>query len=149
MINQPIKIINLESLQREKECLKMFCSFQEDLLKHQKGMSGAEILSVVSTLAMLKKFKSIMPGIFGEDKFDKNGKKIEPPPGGGGEDGFDSRISEPKQSRIQHIVINIIKPFENQKVSMGGGDLNIKELAPKFTEYLLSLVEDASILVSE
>jgi hypothetical protein len=52
MINQPIKIINLESLQREKERLKMFCSFQEDLLKDKfisikvnyKRIIGEELL---------------------------------------------------------------------------------------------------------
>ena len=32
MISEPIKITDLESLQREKERLKMFCSFQEELL---------------------------------------------------------------------------------------------------------------------
>jgi hypothetical protein len=32
MINEPIKITNLESLQREKERLRIFCSYQEDLL---------------------------------------------------------------------------------------------------------------------
>jgi hypothetical protein len=32
MINEPIKIINLESLQREKQRLKMFCSYQEELI---------------------------------------------------------------------------------------------------------------------
>ncbi len=33
MINEPIKITNLESLQREKQRLKMYTSYQEDLLK--------------------------------------------------------------------------------------------------------------------
>ena len=32
MINEPIKVTNLDSLQREKERLKMYCSFQEELL---------------------------------------------------------------------------------------------------------------------
>ena len=33
MINESIKITDLESLQREKQRLKMYCSFQEQLLK--------------------------------------------------------------------------------------------------------------------
>jgi len=35
MINEPIRITNLETLQREKQRLKMYCSFQEDLLKNK------------------------------------------------------------------------------------------------------------------
>jgi len=33
MINKPIKIINLETLQREKQRLIMYSSYQEELLK--------------------------------------------------------------------------------------------------------------------
>ena len=33
MINDPIKITNLESLQREKQRLRIYCSYQEDLVK--------------------------------------------------------------------------------------------------------------------
>ena len=36
MINEPIKITDLESLQREKERLKMYCSYQEALLAENK-----------------------------------------------------------------------------------------------------------------
>jgi hypothetical protein len=32
MINEPIKITDLKSLYREKQRLKMFCSYQEDLI---------------------------------------------------------------------------------------------------------------------
>ena len=35
MINEPIKIINLETLQREKQRLVMYSSFQEELLKNK------------------------------------------------------------------------------------------------------------------
>lgn len=35
MINEPIKITNLESLQREKQRLKMYSSYQEELLKNK------------------------------------------------------------------------------------------------------------------
>lgn len=52
MINQPIKINSLETLQREKQRLKLFCSFQEDLLKDKiisiklnyKRIIGEELL---------------------------------------------------------------------------------------------------------
>ncbi len=33
MINEPIKITNLDSLQREKQRFKMYASYQEELLK--------------------------------------------------------------------------------------------------------------------
>lgn len=33
MINQPIKITDLQTLQREKQRLKIYCSFQEQLMK--------------------------------------------------------------------------------------------------------------------
>lgn len=33
MIDEPIKITNLETLQREKQRLKMFCSYQEQSFK--------------------------------------------------------------------------------------------------------------------
>lgn len=33
MINEPIKITSLKTLQREKQRLKMYCSFQEDIMK--------------------------------------------------------------------------------------------------------------------
>jgi hypothetical protein len=35
MINEPIKIINLETLQQEKQRLKMYSSYQEELLKNK------------------------------------------------------------------------------------------------------------------
>mgnify|MGYP001582011640 CR=1 FL=1 len=35
MINEPIKIINLKTLQQERERLKMYSSFQEELLKNK------------------------------------------------------------------------------------------------------------------
>ena len=35
MINEPIKITNLESLQREKQRLKIYSSYQEELLKNK------------------------------------------------------------------------------------------------------------------
>ena len=35
MINEPIKIINLETLHREKERLKIYSSFQEELIKNK------------------------------------------------------------------------------------------------------------------
>jgi hypothetical protein len=35
MINEPIKITNIDTLQREKQRLKMYCSFQEEML-HDK-----------------------------------------------------------------------------------------------------------------
>lgn len=35
MVNEPIKITDLESLRREKERLKLYCSYQEDLLKEK------------------------------------------------------------------------------------------------------------------
>jgi tape measure domain-containing protein len=102
----------------------------------------AELKGIQRQIDKFKAFLKVLPTIRAADA----SRAIKT---GTGETDLGSGILEPKQSRIQHIVINIIKPFENQKVSMGGGDLNIKELAPKFTEYLLSLVEDASILVSE
>jgi hypothetical protein len=33
MTNEPIKIVNLATLQREKQRLKLFCSYQEQLLQ--------------------------------------------------------------------------------------------------------------------
>ncbi len=52
MINEPIKITNLESLQREKQRLKIYCSYQEDLVKDKiasiklnyKQLIGTEFL---------------------------------------------------------------------------------------------------------
>ena len=52
MINEPIKITSLETLQREKQRLQMFCAFQEDLLKDKiisiklnyKRIIGEELL---------------------------------------------------------------------------------------------------------
>ena len=52
MINQPIKINSLESLQREKQRLKLFCSFQEEIVKDKiisiklnyKRIIGEELL---------------------------------------------------------------------------------------------------------
>ncbi len=35
MINEPIKITSLESLQREKQRMKMYASYQEELLKNK------------------------------------------------------------------------------------------------------------------
>jgi hypothetical protein len=35
MINEPIKITDLETLQRERERLKMYSSFQEELIKNK------------------------------------------------------------------------------------------------------------------
>ena len=35
MISEPIKITNQETLQREKQRLQMFCSYQEELLKNK------------------------------------------------------------------------------------------------------------------
>lgn len=32
MINEPIKITNIETLQREKQRLKIYCSFKEEML---------------------------------------------------------------------------------------------------------------------
>jgi hypothetical protein len=35
MINEPIKITNLQTLKLEKQRLKIFCSFQEEILKEK------------------------------------------------------------------------------------------------------------------
>lgn len=35
MINEPIKITDLQTLQREKQRLRIFCSFQEEMVKEK------------------------------------------------------------------------------------------------------------------
>lgn len=60
-----------------------------------------------------------------------------------------SGLSEPKASKIQNITININQPFQNQKVNMEAPSMDVKDIAPKFTEYLISLVEDAAIVAVE
>jgi len=56
MINEPIKITNLETLKREKQRLKIFCSFQEKMIKDKiifiklnyKQIIGEEFLPYTS-----------------------------------------------------------------------------------------------------
>ena len=60
-----------------------------------------------------------------------------------------SGISEPKASKIQNITFNLNNPFQNQRITMGGGDMDVKDIAPKFTEYLISLVQDAAIVAHD
>lgn len=68
---------------------------------------------------------------------------------GGSENDLGSGLKEPKASRIQNITFNLNQPFQNQKISMTGGVDDVKNIAPLFTEFLLSLVEDASIVATE
>ncbi len=63
-------------------------------------------------------------------------------------EGLGSELSQPKASRIQNITINLIKPFENQIVKMTGV-ADVKDLAPAFTEYLISVAQDAAIVATE
>lgn len=60
-----------------------------------------------------------------------------------------SGISEPKASKIQNITFNLINPFQNQKITMGGGSMDVSEIAPKFTEFLVSLIEDTAVAATE
>lgn len=56
MINEPIKITNLQTLQQEKQRIKIYCSFQEELLKNKiifiktnyKQIIGEEFLPYTS-----------------------------------------------------------------------------------------------------
>ena len=66
MINEPIKITDLESLVREKQRLKIYCSYQEDLLtdklnylkNNPKQLIGEEFLPYDS--AQNKKVSGIL-----------------------------------------------------------------------------------------
>lgn len=56
MINEPIKITNLQTLQQEKQRIKIYCSFQEELMKNKiifiksnyKQIIGEEFLPYTS-----------------------------------------------------------------------------------------------------
>lgn len=60
-----------------------------------------------------------------------------------------SDTNEPKASKIQSITFNLNQPFQNQKISLDGSDIKAEDIAPKFTEFLISLVQDAAIIATE
>jgi hypothetical protein len=60
-----------------------------------------------------------------------------------------SGISEPKESKIKQITINVNNPFNNMKITPKDLNMAMDEIAPKFTEFLVSLVTDAAIVSTE
>jgi tape measure domain-containing protein len=64
-------------------------------------------------------------------------------------DDLGSGLSEAKESKIKTITININQPFKDQRVTMGGGNLNPGAMAQGFAEFLISLTQDAAIVAAE
>lgn len=60
-----------------------------------------------------------------------------------------SGLSEPKGGSIKNITININDAFKDQKITMGGGSMNARDIAPALLEFLVSMVQDSAIIATE
>lgn len=123
-----------------KERLKIIESEIAEAKKAQEGLNfnsmadrqrNDKYRAIIAELEKMKKEKALKTSINSSD------------------DGLGSGLSEPKESKIKAITIHINQPFKDQKITMGGGNMNPGDMMQGLVEFLISLTQEATIVSTE
>lgn len=114
----------------------------ENLLAIERTLQNQQHFLNPEGQANITKYMAQLSALKDASNFGKKGEKGEK-----GDLGLSS--SEPKASRIQNITINLNQPFNQAKFTMGGGNLDPREIAFRFSELLTTVTQDAAVVATE